>query len=53
MDFTLTGEEQRILIQTARESIESRLFGRAPQYPPATESLKKKMRRLRHPAQSG
>jgi AmmeMemoRadiSam system protein A len=42
MEFTLSGEEQRILIQTAREAIESRLFGRSPSYPQPTENLKKK-----------
>ena len=42
MDFTLSGEEQRILIQTAREAIESRLFARAPRYSEPTEPLKEK-----------
>ena len=42
MDFTLSNEEKRILIQTAREAIESRLARRPPEYPQATKKLKEK-----------
>jgi AmmeMemoRadiSam system protein A len=40
MSFNLSGEEKRLLIQTAREAIQSRLEKRPPRYPLPTENLK-------------
>jgi AmmeMemoRadiSam system protein A len=42
MDFFLSEEEKRLLIQTAREAIQSRLEKRSPQYPEATQRLQTK-----------
>jgi hypothetical protein len=39
MEFDLTDEEKRILIETARESIASHLEGRRGKYPEPTEKL--------------
>ncbi|MBN1837735.1 MAG: AmmeMemoRadiSam system protein A [Spirochaetales bacterium] len=38
----MSDEERRILIQTAREAIESRLLGRSPRYPTPTDTLRKR-----------
>ncbi|RKX76928.1 MAG: AMMECR1 domain-containing protein [Spirochaetes bacterium] len=40
MDFTLTDEEKRLLLETARESIASKLEGRKPEFKEPTENLK-------------
>ncbi len=42
MDFALTETDKRILIQTARAAIESRLAGQTPCYPEPTEGLCRK-----------
>jgi AmmeMemoRadiSam system protein A len=42
MEFQLTPEEQKILLQTARQAITARLEDRKPKYPEPTELLKKK-----------
>jgi AmmeMemoRadiSam system protein A len=42
MEFQLTPEEKRILLQTARRAITARLEKRKPKYPEPTELLKKK-----------
>ncbi len=39
MDFSLTRKEKQILLETARESIASKLEGRRGHYPEATEKL--------------
>ena len=41
MEFQLTSEEKKILLQTARQAITARLEKRTPQYPEPTELLKK------------
>jgi AmmeMemoRadiSam system protein A len=42
MEFQLTLEEKKILLQTARRAIAARLEKRKPRYPRPTEKLKKK-----------
>jgi AmmeMemoRadiSam system protein A len=42
MEFQLTLEEKKILLQTAREAINARLQNRKPELPGPTELLKKK-----------
>ena len=42
MEFQLTPEEKKILLQTARRAITARLEKRNPRYPEPTELLKKK-----------
>ncbi len=39
MNFTLTDEEKRILLATAREAIDARLARREPHFPPAPPAL--------------
>jgi AmmeMemoRadiSam system protein A len=41
MEFDITLEEKKILMQTAREAITARIEKRKPQYPASTETLKK------------
>jgi AmmeMemoRadiSam system protein A len=40
MDFTLTNEEKKILLVSAREAIASKLAQRTPSFPQPTETLK-------------
>ncbi len=42
MEFDITPEEKKILLQTAREAIAAHLEKRKPRYPAATGTLKKK-----------
>jgi AmmeMemoRadiSam system protein A len=42
VQFTLSDEEKRILLRTAREAIASRLQRRQPSYPEPTETLNRK-----------
>jgi AmmeMemoRadiSam system protein A len=42
MEFDITRQEKKILLQTAREAITARLENRKPKYPASTETLKKK-----------
>jgi AmmeMemoRadiSam system protein A len=42
MEFDITPEEKKILLQTAREAIAARIEKRKPRYPESTETLKKK-----------
>ena len=39
MSFTLTEQDCRVLLQTAREAIGARLASRAPRYPPPTAAV--------------
>ena len=42
MDFTLTNEEKKILLESARETIAAKLTNRKPEYKPATQTLETK-----------
>jgi AmmeMemoRadiSam system protein A len=40
MEFSLTENEKKILLKTARETIDARLHNRKPEYPEPTDNLK-------------